>query len=223
MNTIKFTYDYFLHPEKDGNLSLATTEERIKDAERFFNNGDIINIEGNVAASADELRQILQNHRPQKHIVTIHGYTGDFKITPSIEVYKDGLKVGEVPYQGVFEYETTQECVLQFKCYFRSAIIRVKPGDTITLSFNKTTGVLNAQSSSGVKSTAKDDMTNLVYGMAALVLGAILGFVALYKTDTIDSFGGSIQEQNTASTLTILSIVSFIASVFFFIRLFTKR
>lgn len=76
--------------------------------------------------------------------VTILGYTESFAVNPSISILQSDLKIGEVSQNGKVEVDVEKGTLLQFKCGFRSTSCLVKPGDWILLSFNRTTGGLEA-------------------------------------------------------------------------------
>lgn len=60
---LKLNYEYFLHPRKDNNLSLSTTESRIADAVSFLNNGEVIEFEDGIQVSSEsELKNALLLH-----------------------------------------------------------------------------------------------------------------------------------------------------------------
>ncbi len=77
--TVKLSYNYFLHPEKEGNLSLPTTEARIADASKLLVNGTVIQFEEDekIASSAKELETLIQN----------------FKMSNDGHLYKNGQKI----------------------------------------------------------------------------------------------------------------------------------
>lgn len=77
--TVKLSYNYFLHPEKDGNLSLPTTEVRIADASKLLVNGTVIQFEEDekIASSAKELETLIQN----------------FRMSSDSHMYKNGQKI----------------------------------------------------------------------------------------------------------------------------------
>lgn len=77
--TVKLSYNYFLHPEKDGNLSLPTTESRISDASKLLTSGTVIQFEEDekIASSTKELETLIQN----------------FKTSNDSHMYKNGQKI----------------------------------------------------------------------------------------------------------------------------------
>lgn len=77
--TVKLSYNYFLHPEKDGNLSLPTTEARIADASKLLVNGTVIQFEEDekIASSTKELETLIQ----------------EFKTSNDSHMYKNGQKI----------------------------------------------------------------------------------------------------------------------------------
>jgi hypothetical protein len=76
--------------------------------------------------------------------VTVLGYREPFALYPAVKIYRNGMLIGKVEHDRQIELEINEQCKLQFKCSIRSAECVVKPGDWVLLSFNRTTGKLNA-------------------------------------------------------------------------------
>lgn len=76
--------------------------------------------------------------------VTILGYKEEFVNTPAVKVFRNGMQIGKVEKDRKIEIDITEECILRFKCSFRSTECLVKPGDWVLLSFNRIIGKLNA-------------------------------------------------------------------------------
>lgn len=58
-----------------------------------------------------------------------------------------------------------------------------------------------------------------IYMIISLIVGVLSGGAAYFLSDYIGHHGGSIQQQNTASHLTILCAVAFIAAIVFFVKM----
>ena len=76
--------------------------------------------------------------------VTILGYSESFVIAPSVSVYLNDWKIGEVSRNGKIELDLDKGSYLKFKGGLRSTSCVVKPGDWVLLSFNRVTGGLDA-------------------------------------------------------------------------------
>lgn len=76
--------------------------------------------------------------------VTILGYKEEFVNTPAVKVFRNGMQIGKVEKDRKIEIDITEECILRFKCSFRSTECLVKPGDWVLLSINRSRGKLNA-------------------------------------------------------------------------------
>jgi hypothetical protein len=64
MGKIKFAVNYFIETEKDGNKSLGTSEDRIKDAILLFESGDTILFTdlNKIVSNERELRNLIEEH-----------------------------------------------------------------------------------------------------------------------------------------------------------------
>lgn len=81
-----------------------------------------------------------------KNYVIVHGYSELFAANPSVAIYKDSAKIGEVGRNAQTKIELADSCVLKFKCGVRSTSLDINKGvDThVLLSFNRFTGQLKA-------------------------------------------------------------------------------
>ena len=118
----------------------------------------------------------------QNRKVTILGYTENFAIAPSVSVLKDGVQIGEVKQNGKIELDINEECILQFKCSFRSAECLVTPGDWILLAFNRTTGKLSAIRTSkdnyqfALNQAKSNDAKNWLWALLLIIVIFWLGY-----------------------------------------------
>ena len=97
------------------------------------------------AGEIEELKPLFQKPAPGNGSkVTVYGYTEPFAMNPDVKVLLNGVEIASVARNASQEIVITEPCKLEFKCSFRSAKCEVKPGDVVVLSFNRTTGSLNA-------------------------------------------------------------------------------
>ena len=76
--------------------------------------------------------------------ITVYGYKESFLFTPSVKVYQDGRKLGEVSAKGALVLDNIAPgSVIKFKCGIRSTECVVSDPN-IVLSFNRMTGCLEA-------------------------------------------------------------------------------
>jgi uncharacterized OB-fold protein len=76
--------------------------------------------------------------------VTILGYKEAYAVNPSVKIFINDEKVGEVGHDEQISINVETSCTLKFKCTFRSAECNVKGGDVVLLSFDRVTGSLSA-------------------------------------------------------------------------------
>lgn len=104
---------------------------------------DIQKIESNAIDTNIRIDDELSSYSKTSR-VTILGYTEPFATYPTIKVFCKGEQIGEVGHNERIQVCITENCVLEFKCSFRSTTCYVKEGDWVLLSFNRVTGALNA-------------------------------------------------------------------------------
>ncbi len=68
------------------------------------------------------------------------------------------------------------------------------------------------------QSNKPNNSNSKAYAIIASIVGVVSGVIAGLMSDYIGSHGGSIQEQNTASHLTILCVISLVVAIIFFVK-----
>lgn len=116
--------------------------------------------------------------------ITVYGYKESFLFTPSVKVYQDGRKLGEVSAKGALVLDNIAPgSVIKFKCGIRSTECVVSDPN-IVLSFNRMTGCLEALATEHVDQvmimqSAKDNNNVIMSVIIILVLLILLSFIVI--------------------------------------------
>lgn len=109
--------------------------------------------------------------------VTVLGYKEPFAVSPSVGIYKDGVKIASVARCSQVQLDIQEPCTLVFKLGIRSASCRVYPNDNVLLSCNRVTGSLKATRSDAAnteslirKSKSNDKIAILISVLIVLAL-----------------------------------------------------
>lgn len=72
----------------------------------------------------------------------VYGYTEKYIVSPPVDIFKNGIKIGEVNPKSMIEIPIYSDCTILFKCAFKTITIQAKAGKTqiVRLSFNRLTG-----------------------------------------------------------------------------------
>ena len=101
----------------------------------------------------------------QCSVLTIHGYSDWYAVTPSVEIYENNMKIGEVKYKDTVEIQIKKDTVITFKCMMRKATYRATSGQNkeIALSFNRITGqlVVNEGNTSASIISSNNDISKI--------------------------------------------------------------
>jgi len=117
--------------------------------------------------------------------VTILGYTEAFAVNPSVKIYKDGQRLGEIGRHGKMELDIDAPCELKFKAWWHCETRRVNPGDWVLLSFNRFWGTLNSTITDkenyqfALDKAKGDDTRNWIWSILLIAAAAIASFFLL--------------------------------------------
>lgn len=152
-----------------------------------------------------QIVEVSKTNDTHSSILTIHGYSDWYAVTPAVEIYENNIKIGEVKYKETVEIQIRNNTIITFKCMMRKATYNAsaEKNNEIILSFNRITGQLVVNEgnvgasiiSNNNNNITKDNTSNVpainfggeknknIAGVLALILGG-LGMHKFYMGNT---------------------------------------
>ena len=116
-------------------------------------------------------------------VISIHGYTQWFAITPDVKILVNGQVVGKVGKDEIFRLRLDSPCQLKFECSIRSTSINIDPStdSDVYLSFDRVSGSLLANKYDDTNSIDKPSIGLDIVSFIFPIVGLILYFVKKEK------------------------------------------